>query len=265
MEGIKEAFAKVKEDIFYLKSELDFFKKSLIETREKLSEVCSVLSSMNERSNKILENQEKSLYSIKEEIVKLNNQFSLSNPAQNQIIPTDRQQLQNIIPIFNPLNNQISGISTGNEGVPTDRQTNQQTNQQTNNFENGSHNNIKITSKPLFNSQNKEIDKMADMMDSLDNIKKEIRLKFKRLTDQEWLIFSTIYQLEEENEYVDYKMLSEKLNLTQSSIRDYVGRIINKGISLDKNKINNKTIHLSISQNLKKIATLSTILQLREI
>jgi biotin operon repressor len=62
---------------------------------------------------------------------------------------------------------------------------------------------------------------------------------------------------------VDYKSLSERLNLSESSIRDYIGKLINKGIPVEKKKINNKSIQLSISQNLKKIATLSTILTLR--
>ena len=48
-------------------------------------------------------------------------------------------------------------------------------------------------------------------------------------------------------------------------LRDYIGRLIKKGIPLEKKKINNKIIHLSVSKNLKKIASLSTILQLRDI
>jgi len=60
-------------------------------------------------------------------------------------------------------------------------------------------------------------------------------------------------------------ILQKKLNLTESSIRDYVRRLIKKGIPIDKNKINNKNIQLSISPNLKKIASLNTILQLRDI
>ena len=78
-------------------------------------------------------------------------------------------------------------------------------------------------------------------------------------------MFSTIYQLEEENGFADYKSISEKINLTESSVRDYVGRIIKKGISVEKKKINNKNIQLIISNNLKKIATLPTILQLRDL
>jgi DNA-binding MarR family transcriptional regulator len=105
----------------------------------------------------------------------------------------------------------------------------------------------------------------AQILNSLDNLKKEIRLKFKRLTEQEFLVFSTIYQLSEEKGNTDYKNLSEKLSLTESSIRDYIGRLIKKGIPVEKTKINNKTIHLSISPNLKKIASLPTILQLRAI
>ena len=79
------------------------------------------------------------------------------------------------------------------------------------------------------------------------------------------LVFSTIYQLEEEQGTTDHKTLSKKLNLSESSIRDYVGRIIKKGIPVEKKRINNKHIQLTISDNLKKIATLSTILQLRDI
>jgi len=92
-----------------------------------------------------------------------------------------------------------------------------------------------------------------------------LRLKFKRLTDQELLVFSTIYQLDEEIGYSDYKSISTKLKLTESSVRDYVGRLIKKGIPVEKTKINNKNIQLNISQNLKKIASLNTLLHLRDI
>ena len=112
--------------------------------------------------------------------------------------------------------------------------------------------------------EHKEIKDIIEILDSLDNVKKEIRRKFKRLTEQEFLVFSTIYQLENTVE-VNYRILSEKLGLSESSIRDYVGRLIKKGISLEKTKLNNKNIRLSISEDLKKITTLSTILQLRDL
>ena len=104
-----------------------------------------------------------------------------------------------------------------------------------------------------------------EMLDSLDVLKKEIRLKFKRLTPQELLVFSTIYQLEEEEGFSNYKTLSLKLGLTESSLRDYVRRLILKGIPVEKSKIKNKEVHLFISKNLRKIAPLGTILKLVDI
>ena len=79
-------------------------------------------------------------------------------------------------------------------------------------------------------------------------------------------VFSTIYQLEEQNPRLsNYKQISIKLGLSESSIRDYVQRMINKGIPIKKQKIDNKKLILSISSELKKIATLPTIIQLREL
>jgi DNA-binding MarR family transcriptional regulator len=164
-------------------------------------------------------------------------------PAPSTHPSTHQQALE-------PLKDQNMAISIGNQGVPTDKQTDKQTD--------------KYPQIPLKNQEN-SIDNAARILDSLDTIKKELRLKFKRLTEQELLVFSTLYQLEEEVGYTDYKTIAQRLNLTESSIRDYVGRLIKKGIPVEKKKINNKYIQLTLSKNLKKIATLSTILQLRDL
>jgi len=146
------------------------------------------------------------------------------------------------------------GISTGNQGVPTDRQTDQQTNRH-----------IENEQKKEENPIQDPIKDAAKILESLDSLKKEIRLKFKRLTDKEIEVFSILYQLDEEQGFTDYKTIASKLSLTESSIRDYIGRLISKGIPVDKTKINNKNIQLSISQDLKKVASLATILELRSL
>jgi Mn-dependent DtxR family transcriptional regulator len=80
------------------------------------------------------------------------------------------------------------------------------------------------------------------------------------------LVFSTIYQLEEHYpEGVEYSQIALKLKLSPSSIRDYTQKLISKGIPLVKEKVNNKKILLKISSELKKIASLQTIIQLREL
>ena len=221
MDPIRDSFNRVKEDISSLKQEIEFLRQSLSQTREQMRGICEIL-------NKIVEKQ------------------ASTHKLLNQTLSTYSSTLPQEI---GGLKSQNLGISTGNEGVPTDRQTNQQTDRQT-------QNQGEIQKKS-------SIDSAAKILESLDSIKKEIRLKFKRLTEQEWLIFSTLYQIEEQHGPTDYKTLSERLKLTESSIRDYIGRLIKKGIPVEKTKINNKTVQLFISQNLKKIASLPTIIQLR--
>ncbi len=252
MDPIKDAFTKVKEDIAQIRQELEEIKKSLIE-------LCDIVP-------KLLENPKKSEGVSKTESPTSPNVQSKppilqSNPSQDkQPFPTqmpENQTNQQIPLVNNPYYYHKTPskyqFSTGNRGVPADRQTDQQTDRQSN-----------FPSKHAPQSPN-NIARAAQILESFDTIKREIKDNFRRLTEQEWLIFSTIYQLDEEKGFSDYKILAEKLGLTESSIRDYVARLIKKGIPVDKTKINNKTIHLNVSKSLKQIASLPTLLQLRGI
>ena len=60
------------------------------------------------------------------------------------------------------------------------------------------------TQKTGKSEERNSFDKAAQILDNLDIIKKEIRRKFKRLTNQEMTVFSTIYSLEEQGDIVDY-------------------------------------------------------------
>jgi DNA-binding MarR family transcriptional regulator len=226
MDQIKTSFQKVKQDMDSMREEINILKQDLSKSIENLSELAKTIKDLTLQVSKI---------STKEKIDTPTD--NLQNPTYPTHTPTDSLS-------FKPLKGQNMGISTGNGGVPTNRQTDKQTNQQ--------------TEKTYFGDA-------LEILNSFDNIKKEIRNKFKRITDQEFLVFSTIYQMAEETGYANYKSLSQRLNLTESSIRDYVGRLIKKGIPVEKTKINNKMIQLSISEKLKKIAPLPVIFQLREL
>ncbi len=166
----------------------------------------------------------------------------------NSVNSTHNSTVRQEIEGLKPLN---LTFSTGNEGVSTDRQTDNQTDNSTD-----------ISPENL----NSNMQKVSEALNSLDNLKKEIRLKFKHITNQEMLVFSTIYQFEEQEiSEITYKMIAKHLRLSESSIRDYVQRMINKGIPILKTKQNNKKVILSISDKLKKIATLSNIINLREL
>jgi len=283
MDEIKESFLRVKQDINSLKEDVSITKENLSKTKKGFVDLCDVMTKFNEKIS-LLEKQNKDLVSLvssiknliknpKKEIsslqsqkdgknvsyfslkfhsFNLNKSFSTDNTSfstDNTSFSTDNTSFSTDNTLFKIRKDENQGISIGNGGVQTDRQTNKQTNKQ-----------------HIFSSYNKNrsnsLDSAEKALDSLDAMKKELRLKFKRLTDQEFLVFSTIYQLNEEKGYSDYKTISLRLGLTESSIRDYVRRLINKKIPLEKIKINNKEIQIKIPKNLKKIASLSTIIQL---
>jgi hypothetical protein len=268
MEEIKEAFNKVKKDISFLGEEIISIKKELFETRNRMIELCEIISNLSKKKEKI--ENEKYILNIPDYYKSINIDTSLDDKThistENKGVETN--STNNSTHQFNikALNDQIYYISTGNKGVQTDRQTDRQTDKkQEKSSYNQKNDNIIESNESSKSTKNLEVDSVLDTLNSLDNLKKEIRLKFKRLTDQELLVFSTIYQQEEELGYSDYKSLSKKLNLSESSIRDYVSRLISKNIPLNKNKINNKGIRLSISPSLKKITSLDTIIRLRDL
>jgi hypothetical protein len=287
MDPIKEAFKKVKEDLVFLNEQLAEQKKYSLSNREYLKEIPSILDKLKEQNRSLSESLFKTekrfseydsvldeflstTKAITEKLEFLSKEVFLikevlkDNSTDRQQKRQEEQDVSTHLKLFNALNSQNKGISTGNGGVPTDRQTDRQTDQQTNKSSHNLYDEEKINEKQL-SKKNASVEEVSEILDSLDNLKKELRLKFKRLTSQEIAVFSTIYQLEEEGMEVDYKTIAEKLNLTESSIRDYVGRLIKKDIPVEKIKVNNKSIVLSISRNLKKIASLSTILKLRDL
>lgn len=233
---IKEAFQKVKEDIDNLRNHLYHIEQQLNELKESINTPAQTPTHQAYQTNKPTHN---------------------SNTPTD--IPTHKQPLY-------ALKSPNSIISTGNEGVPTNQPTNQQTNQ----HPNTSSVKFALNEYATLRTGEKEdrisrIQRVSEILNSLDELKKEVRIKFKKLTNKEMLIFSTLYQLEEQGFAVDYSLLSEKLALSEISIRDYIRKITNKGVPVDKLKEDNKKVILSIPQDLKKIASLNTILQLREL
>jgi hypothetical protein len=242
MDPIKEAFSKIKEEILLLKNEI--------------KEISSKINNL-ELKNTQQTNQQS---------------FQQTNPTHTPLKntqQTNQQSFQQTNPTHNytveaPYN-ENNDVSIGNKGVPTNKPTNQQTIQQTNqHLENQLKNTISDKDSIKYPEINSDFRQVNEILSSLDSIKKEIRLKFKRLTPQEMLVFSTLYTFEEQNiEKITYRILAKQINLSESSIRDYINKLINKGVPVEKIRQNNKTIILKISKDLKNIATLATIKNLR--
>lgn len=88
----------------------------------------------------------------------------------------------------------------------------------------------------------------------IQELKNDLENKFNQLTNQEFLVFLTIYQLEEElGRPVIYVDLSTRLKLSTGCIRSYISSIIRKGLPIIKQKVNNKIITLKIHQDFKEL------------
>ena len=231
MDPIKEAFARAKADVESLRAEI----------RELAAQIA--------------------------ELRRSNQQTNGSIPTNTPPLPTYKlNELPK--PTLEAPESLFLPISTGNEGVPTNQPTIQPTNQRTGNEGVNIKPNFGPTHNPRETHTQNTIDhlsRVSEILASLDSLKKEVRIKFKRLTDQEMLIFTRIYELDDAGIDVTYTLLAENLNLSEISIRDYIRKIIAKGIPVEKTKENNKRIVLSISDELKQIASLQTINQLREL
>ncbi len=106
-------------------------------------------------------------------------------------------------------------------------------------------------------------DPLTDLSDIMNLLKADLKAKFRSLTGQEFYIFSVLYTVEKSQEMVTYSDIAKRTGLTSSSIRDYIQRIIRKGIPIVKEKLNNKTTLLKVPSELRNLATLDNLMRLR--
>ena len=152
----------------------------------------------------------------------------------------DMLELQNTLVLLKQEIDQLRATlepksSIGNEGV-FNKQTNQQTNKQ-------------------LNKQT-----IIQQTNTLSRLNEDLDAHFNSLTRQEFLVFLSLYQLEEEIGNVKFSDLADYLHLSESSIRGYVNRLLQKGSPILRKRVNNKVINLSLSPdflnlNLKKRLT----------
>ena len=158
----------------------------------------------------------------KEHINKLENDILSQNKEilelnrKLELILTDNKDLKE------KLNDLI--ISIGNNGV---KQINKQINKQM----------IKQLSTPL----------------NTNLIKNLIEEQFKTITKQELKTFLTIYQIEEDKGRVSYEDLSISMGITTSCIRVYVANLLKRGLPINKIKVKNKNVILSIKEDFRAL------------
>jgi len=195
---------------------------------------------------------------LKQEIYAIK-QDKLENPTDLQQIAITEERPQHI----NQGDKPYLLSSIGNDGVPTDKQTdNKQTNRQVseayfklNNY---------APEKQFTDDKQDNMCQKDNLMALVSGLKEELRQSFLKLTKQEFLVFSVIYGLDDQGVQVTYPVVAEKTKLSESSIRDYILRIMGKGIPLEKQKINNKQVIIKVKPELRNLTTLDSLIKLRE-
>ena len=197
----------------------------------------------------------KEIYELKESI-----QFLSQNLTSNEGLNQTRGQQEGTIEAKqsdkeqqNTLKNQGSQPfsykknlnSTGNWGVSTDRQTDRPTDEQTK------------------NPKERQLEDSADVLFKLNKIRDNAKKMVQSLTSQELTVLCKIYELEETREPITYSVLAKQLGLTESSMRDYITRLLKKKAPLEKNKINNKQVEISLIKDTKILVPLHTLITLR--
>src|SRR3989344_1681182 len=192
MDIIKESFQRVKSDIDYLKVQLQHLTDEITQIKELLSQ--------SKETNPHPSNQ----------LIQQTNQHETPTLNLTEIKKKAPEALKS----------PKTECSTGNEGVPTNKPTNKPTNQHTGNEGVEIKTNFIPTQKkkesPIYDEIS-HLAKVSEILASLDGLKKEVRIKFKRLTEQEMAVFTALYELDEIGLEVTYEIIASKLNLTEIS------------------------------------------------
>ena len=98
---------------------------------------------------------------------------------------------------------------------------------------------------------------------TLNNMNKNIQKAFLILTKQEFLIFLTIYKLEDDlKRPVTYGDIASRLKLSKGCIRTYVSSLFTKKLPLIKEKANNKIVYLSLLPDFRELNLKNKLFQL---
>lgn len=209
----------------------------------KVKQDIATLQHEMQQTNQQIQRVQKTLADLSQQIASIQQTNTLQ-------IPTNQQKKK-------VLTEQYGQISTGNEGVTTNQQINQQTNQHTGNEG-------VFPQEQIPTLQQKDLNELSTIVSSYQEVQKQLRNQIKTLTKQEFTVYATIYQLQLEGIIVDYPTIAQRLHLSEISAREYILKLLKKGIPLIKTKHNNKKILLSIPTAMTQSASLPTLLALYE-
>jgi len=100
----------------------------------------------------------------------------------------------------------------------------------------------------------------------IEEIKADLNKVFLSLTNREFKVFMAIYSLEEQHSSpTTYSELAQNLDVSASSIRDYISELIRKGAPIKKEKSRNGVAYVSVLPEFKSLNLISKLIAFRSI
>ena len=246
-EKVKSSFERVKDEISLIRYEVQNLKNELSELKVLKEELKALKEEFSTRNQPLIKTNFIPSFSIGNEGVPANQQTNTSTVNTPPFPVDDNSYVDSSTPTHFPADN------------PAHLQHIPEKVQQTN---------TKLDKRSPLTLQKSyekdEIGEMNNLTEIIEGLKTDLKKKFKTLTRQEFHIFSMLYTLDKSQNSITYQDLAVRTGLTSSSIRDYIQRIIKKGIPIVKEKQNNKLVTLKIPQELKNLATLDSLIRLRK-
>ena len=99
---------------------------------------------------------------------------------------------------------------------------------------------------------------------SLKELSRGLTSVFQSLTDREFSVFVSIFELEKQLPEVTYTDLANKLAISEPTIRNTVNRLISKKVPLQKIRFFNKKVSLSLSKELHDISLITKLVKIHQ-
>lgn len=194
-----------------------------------------------------------SFLKVKEDInllkIELQDLKKLILSQKNEIDLLKSQTIHTPSNFENPENKAFFYTSIGNNGVLNDSQQSLNDSQQCQS--------MPVNAQQPPKTQNNEF--LA-----LKNLKKDLENTFNTLTDREFSVFLSLYELEKELGEVSYLDLAKRLKLSQTTIRTSINSLILKNAPVQKDRFFNKKVSLSIQNDFKSLNLYEKLIKLKQ-
>lgn len=186
------------------------------------------------------ENIKQSFRKVKEDISDLKAEISRLNTILEEIRNLNKVPLRED-PI--PSQEDSEPISIGNKGVANSQRQPTTANRR----------------QPVDNDSQRQPTTAA-----ISELKENLDSSFKVLTDREFSVFMALYDLDKEKGgEISYFELSQQLNISESTVRDYINLLIRKNIPIQKDRFFNGKVSLSIKEAFKQLDLYQKLLSLK--